>query len=151
VKVSELALRQPITVEGDATVVETAELMASAGVGSVIVVDGETPVGIVTDRDIVTRGVARGYPGDGRIDGLMSMGLIAVEADDEVEDLTHVFRDHAIRRVPIVDHDRIVGLVSLDDVLVFTIETLTDVSTVLAGQIMFPHAADEAQTPATTD
>lgn len=149
-KISELALRQPVTVQVDATLVDTAEVMAGAGVGSVIVLDGASPVGIVTDRDIVTRGVARGYPGDGRIDGLMSMGLIAVEAGDDVEELTHLFRDHAIRRVPVVDHDRIVGLVALDDMLVFTIEALHDVSTVLAGQIMFPHAADEAQTPATS-
>jgi CBS domain-containing protein len=148
-KVSELALRPPVTVQVDATLARTAELMADAGVGSVIVVDGEAPVGIVTDRDIVTRGIARGYPGDGRIDGLMSMGLIAVEADNDVEDVIHVFRDHAIRRVPVVDHDRIVGLIALDDMLVFTIEALSDVSKVLAGQIMFPHAADEAQAPAT--
>ncbi len=61
-----------------------------------------------------------------------------------------MFRDHAIRRVPIVDHNRVVGLVSLDDISVFVAEQLSGVSKVLAGQIMFPHAGEEARTPAPT-
>lgn len=145
--VSELAVREPVVVGGDATVADTAKLMTSSGVGCVIVVDGQTPVGIVTDRDIVTRGVAHQYPMDGRIDGLMSMGLIALDAGHELDDLLHVFRDHAVRRVPIVDHDRVVGIVSLDDIMVLMAEQISDVSKVLAGQIMFPHAGDDASTP----
>lgn len=148
--VSDLAVRAPVVIGGDATVAETAALMTSAGVGCVIVVDGQTPVGIVTDRDIVTRGVAQQYPIDGRIDGLMSTGLIALDVGRDLDDLLHVFRDHAIRRVPIVDHDRVVGIVSLDDLMVFATEQLSDVSKVLAGQIMFPHAGDEAKVPAPT-
>jgi CBS domain-containing protein len=146
-KVSDIALREPVVIDGAATVADTAALMASTGVGSVIVVDGDVPVGIVTDRDLVTRGLAQQYPADGRIDGVMSTGLIALDAHRDVEDLVHVFRDHAIRRVPIVDHDRVVGVVSLDDVMVFTIGELSDVSKVMAGQILFPHAGDEALTP----
>jgi len=145
--ISDLAVRAPVVIGGDATVAETAALMTTAGVGCVIVVDAETPVGIVTDRDIVTRGVAQQYPIDGRIDGLMSMGLIALDVGRDFDDLLHVFRDHAIRRVPIVDHDRVVGIVSLDDLMVFATEQLADVSKVLAGQIMFPHAGDEALAP----
>ncbi len=147
-KVSDLAVRQPVVVRGDTTVAETAALMTSAGIGCVIVVDGQTPIGIVTDRDLVTRGVARQYPTDGRIDGLMSMGVVALDIDRDLDDLLHVFRDHAIRRVPIVDHDRVVGIVSLDDLMVLVADQLADVAKVLAGQIMFPHAADEAKTPA---
>ena len=146
--VSDLAVRAPVVIGCDASVADTAALMTSSGVGCVIVVDGDAPVGVVTDRDIVTRGVARQYPSDGRIDGLMSMGLIALDVGYDLDDLLHVFRDHAIRRVPIVDHDRVVGVVSLDDIMVFVAEQLSGVSKVLAGQIMFPHAGDEARTPA---
>jgi len=146
-KISDFALREPVVIGGDATVAETAVLMRKSGVGSVIVLDGHTPVGIVTDRDMVTRGVAEHYPSDGRIDGLMSTGLIAIDADRDLDDLVHVFRDHAIRRIPIVDHDRVVGIVSLDDVMVFATDELSSVAKVLAGQIMFPHAGDEAKAP----
>jgi CBS domain-containing protein len=149
-KVTDLALREPVVVGCDATVSVTADLMASSGVGAVIVVDGETPVGIVTDRDIVTRGVAHQYPMDGRIDGLMSMGLIALDADDDLEDILHVFGHHAVRRIPVVAHDRVVGIVALDDVLVSIASEFNDLAKVLAAQIMFPHAGDEAQPPSTT-
>jgi predicted transcriptional regulator len=149
-KISELALREPVVIGGDATMADAAALMASSGVGSVIVLDGNTPVGIVTDRDIVTRGVARSYPADGRIDGLMSMGLIALDLDHDLADLVHVFRDHAVRRIPIVDHDRVVGVVALDDIMVLVADELSTVSKVLAGQIMFPHATDQAHAPSTT-
>ena len=142
-KISDIALREPVVVGGDATVADTAALMAKSGVGSVIVVDGHTPIGIVTDRDIVTRGVARAYPTDGRIDGLMTRGVIALDIDHDLEELVHVFRDHAIRRIPIVDHDRVVGVVALDDVMVLVADELSAVSKVLAGPIMFPHAADD--------
>jgi CBS domain-containing protein len=148
--ISELAVREPVVIGGDATVADTAALMTSSGVGCVIVVDGQIPIGIVTDRDIVTRGVARQYPMDGRIDGLMSMGVIALDAGQDLDDLLHVFRDHAIRRIPIVDHARVVGIVSLDDILVLVAEQFSGVSKVLAGQIMFPHASAEANAPATT-
>jgi CBS domain-containing protein len=147
-KISDLALREPIVIGCDGTMADTAALMASSGVGSVIVVEDDRPVGIVTDRDLVTRGVARAYPTDGRIDGLMTMGVIALDIDHDLEDLVHVFRDHAVRRIPIVDQDRVVGVVSLDDIMVLVADELSTVSKVLAGQIMFPHAADEARTPA---
>jgi CBS domain-containing protein len=147
-KISDLALREPVVIGCDGTMADTAALMASSGVGSVIVVEDDRPVGIVTDRDLVTRGVARAYPTDGRIDGLMTMGVIALDIDHDLEDLVHVFRDHAVRRIPIVDQDRVVGVVSLDDIMVLVADELSTVSKVLAGQIMFPHAADEARTPA---
>jgi CBS domain-containing protein len=146
-KISDLALREPVVIGCDGTMADTAALMASSGVGSVIVVEDDRPVGIVTDRDLVTRGVARAYPADGRIDGLMTMGVIALDVDHDLEDLVHVFRDHAVRRIPIVDQDRVVGVVSLDDVMVLVADELSTISKVLAGQIMFPHANDEARTP----
>jgi CBS domain-containing protein len=142
-KISELALREAVVIDCGATMADTAALMAESGVGSVIVVEGQHPVGIVTDRDIVARGVARAYPADGRIDGLMTMGIIALDVHRDLEDLVQVFRAHAVRCVPIVDHDRVVGLVSLDDVMVLVADELSTVSKVLAAQIMFPHATTE--------
>jgi predicted transcriptional regulator len=77
----------------------------------------------------------------------MSMGLIAVDVDHDLADLVHVFRDHAIRRIPIIDHDRVIGVVSVDDIVVHVTDELSTVARVLAGQIMFPHATDEARAP----
>jgi CBS domain-containing protein len=147
-KVIDFTLREPVVIEGEASVREAATVMADAGVGALIVCDRDRPVGIVTDRDIVTRGVSRAIAPDARIDTLMSTNLIALDDEAEFDDLLHVFTHHAVRRVPVVRHDRVVGVVSLDDVLVSLAGNLGDVTHVLAGQIMFPHAADEPPVPA---
>jgi CBS domain-containing protein len=147
-RITELVIREPVVVENDATITETAALMASAGVGALIVVDHGRPVGMVTDRDLVTRGLAKQLPADSRVDSVMSMELVTLDADAEVEDLMHAFSHHAVRRVPILDGDRVVGIVSLDDMVVSVASEMTDLAKVLAAQIMFPHAGDEAPPPA---
>ena len=76
------------------------------------------------------------------------MGVVALDADDDVEELYAVFARHAIRRVPVVDHDRVVGMISLDDALVSTAGQMAALSGVLSTQIAFPHARDEAEPPA---
>jgi len=146
-KITDLVIREPVVVERDATIAETAALMVSSGVGALVVVEHGRPVGMVTDRDLVTRCLAKGVPTDGRVDAVMSMDLVALDGDAEVEDVMHAFRQHAVRRVPVVDGDRVVGIVSLDDMVVSVASEIADVSKVLAAQIMFPHAGDEAPPP----
>ncbi len=147
-KVSDFSVRQPVVISGDATVAAAAALMAAQGVGALIVVDHERPVGIVTDRDIVTRGIAKGITSDARVDALMSTDLVSLDPRAELEDLMHVFMHHAVRRVPIVEHGKVVGVVSMDDVLVALTNHMTDITNVVAAQIMFPHGHDAPPVPA---
>jgi signal-transduction protein with cAMP-binding, CBS, and nucleotidyltransferase domain len=146
-KVRDFTWREPVTIEVDATITEAAERFLQEGVGALIVLDRGRPVGIVTDRDLVVRGVANRMAPDGRVDSLMSMGVVALDADADVGDLYSVFSLHAIRRVPVVDHDRVVGMVSLDDVMVTMSAQLNDLAGVLSTQIAFPHARDERSRP----
>lgn len=146
--VRDLAVRRPVTVDVAATVAETAAVLAQEGVGSVIVIDHDVPVGMVTDRDIVVRGVARGVPADGRIDSLMTMGVVTVDADADLDELVRIFGEQAVRRVPVVEGGRVTGMVSLDDMLVRFTSHLEHLTRGLTAQLLFPHAADEAPPPA---
>lgn len=146
-RVDDLTWRAPVTIDCGATITTAAQLLADAGVGALIVLDGERPVGVVTDRDIVVRGIAKHVALDGRIDSLMSMGVIALDADEDVSELFAVFARHAIRRIPVVEEDRVVGMVTLDDAIVATARDLNDLSVVLAAQIVFPNAGDEPLVP----
>ncbi len=146
-KVRDFTWRKPVTIEVDETVSVAAQRFADAGVGALIVIDQGRPVGIVTDRDLVVRGMAHRVDPESRIDALMSMGVTALDAEEDAAELYAVFAREAIRRVPIVDHDTVVGVVSIDDVLVSTAGELADLTKVLSAQIMFPHARDEAETP----
>ncbi|OHV32289.1 MULTISPECIES: DUF1918 domain-containing protein [Pseudofrankia] len=108
----------PVTVSPDMSLAEAAGLMDRAGVGSLLVVDRDVLVGIVTDRDLVLRAVARRVPHDSRIDGVMTTGVVALPATAERDEVVRAFQTHAVRRLPLMDGARVVGLVTLDDLLI---------------------------------
>ncbi|MEL6890206.1 MAG: CBS domain-containing protein [Actinomycetota bacterium] len=147
-RVADLTWRAPVTIDCADPILKAAQTLSEAGVGSLVVVDGGRPVGIVTDRDIVTRCVAERVEPDTRIDSIMSMGVVALDADADVEELYAVFASHAIRRVPLVEDDRVVGMVTLDDAIVSTAAALNDLAGVFSRQIAFPKAGDEPAAPA---
>jgi signal-transduction protein with cAMP-binding, CBS, and nucleotidyltransferase domain len=148
-KIEELTMRPPVTTLPGTTIERAARLMAGQGVGALIVADDDgQPVGIVTDRDLVVRAVARGLPGDSRVDGVMSMNVIAIDAGADIRDAQRAFAEHAVRRLPIVDHGVVTGLLSLDDVLVALCGQLADATHGLTAQLLFPHGFDEPDLPA---
>ncbi len=139
--------KPPVTIEVDATLVQAAELMDKAAVGALVVVDGGRPVGIVTDRDIVVRAVARRLEFDGRVDGVMTPGVVSLDADADLHAAVPVFARHAIRRLPLLDHDRMVGMLTLDDLLMDLSSDLANVTRPITGEVLFGHP--EASVPAT--
>jgi signal-transduction protein with cAMP-binding, CBS, and nucleotidyltransferase domain len=148
-RVSDVAIREAVTAPPDMEIGRVAALMASAGVGSVVIVDRDQLTGIVTDRDIVVRAVARHVPLDARIDSVMSMNVIAIDAQADINQAIATFGHEPVRRLPVVDHDRVIGLVSLDDLVVALTGALADLARGVNAQLLFPHARDEAAVPAT--
>jgi len=102
------------------TMVMAAQAMKELDVGVVPVCDADRLVGMVTDRDIVLRGVAQGRPvGNTRLDEVMSPDPCWCFEDQSVEEVVKQMRDAQVRRIPVVDHDRhLVGIVSLGDLAV---------------------------------
>jgi CBS domain-containing protein len=104
--------RQPTTVESDATLGEVATLMKQEDCGSIPVVEGTRLIGIVTDRDIVIRGVAAGKdPKTQRVREVMSGGPVAIGPDDDVTAAEKVMADRQIRRLPVVEGGKLVGII----------------------------------------
>ncbi len=103
----------------DGTLIDAARIMRDDDIGDVLVMDGDELVGIVTDRDIVVRAVADGRdPRETRLREVCSTDLVTVTADDEAGDVIRVMRQRAVRRVPVLDGGRPVGIVSLGDLAV---------------------------------
>jgi CBS domain-containing protein len=118
-RVREVMTEDPVVLPKDASIVEAARLMRDHGIGDVIVTDGERPQGIVTDRDIVVRAVAEGSdPGQVRVEDVLSGDLAAVTPDDSVERAIALMREKAIRRVPVVESGRAVGVISIGDLAI---------------------------------
>jgi CBS domain-containing protein len=118
-RVREIMTGSPVTLRKDASIVEAAQLMRDNGIGDVIVIDGERAEGIVTDRDIVVRAVAEGRdPQTVPVEQVLSGRLTAVAPDDPVERAIKVMREQAIRRVPVVQEGKPVGIVSIGDLAI---------------------------------
>jgi signal-transduction protein with cAMP-binding, CBS, and nucleotidyltransferase domain len=146
-KAREVMVKAPVTLPTRATIHEAATAMDRACVGAVVVLDGERPVGLVTDRDLVTRALARRMPLDARVDAVMSTGVVCVDADAELSEVASILAVHPFRRVPVVEQDRMVGMVTLDDLVVRLANDLHSVTKGVAAQLLFGHA--EPQTPMT--
>jgi CBS domain-containing protein len=118
-KVGEVMTKDPITVGPDETLTAAAKQMRDADVGAVIVVDGATVRGLVTDRDITVRGVAEDRdPRSTRLAEVITHDLVAVSPEDSVDRAVELMRTHAVRRLPVLDGERVVGVVSLGDLAV---------------------------------
>lgn len=116
---AEIAISNVEKVPVSATVAQAAKAMQRADVGDVVVVDGDDPVGILTDRDIVVRVLAEGKsPARTKVKSVCSKNLVTIDAMGSVEEAEGLIREHAVRRLPVMDRDgRMVGIVSLDDLV----------------------------------
>ncbi|HEV8663449.1 MAG TPA: CBS domain-containing protein [Candidatus Methylomirabilis sp.] len=133
---ADLMNTKPVTVRPTETVAAAAKRMRDEGVGCVVVT-GSTrkPVGILTDRDIVLAVVAEGrLPDATRVEEVMCRHVITGRRSDTLMDAAIKMAEASIRRLPILDgQGRMVGLVSVDDLLVILITELSNISAAIAG------------------
>jgi CBS domain-containing protein len=110
---------EPHTVQAGTKLADAAAIMRDADIGDVIVMTDGTVSGIVTDRDMAVRAVAEGRdPKKTAVGEICSKELVALSPADSVEDAIGKMREMAIRRLPVVDDGRAVGIVSLGDLAV---------------------------------
>ena len=107
----------PRSIAPSASVVEAARLMRDEHIGSLPITDGETLVGMITDRDITTRVVAEAADLTATSVGDVSSGeLVTVEPDEDLEDALELMARHQIRRLPVVEGGSLVGIVAQADI-----------------------------------
>jgi CBS domain-containing protein len=117
--VQEIMTRDPRTVNGGDPVIVAARIMRDDDIGDVIVVDNGTVEGIVTDRDIVVRGAAENRdPESTPVREVCTSNVEALEPGETVDDALRKMREADIRRLPVVEGGRPVGIVSLGDLAV---------------------------------
>ena len=115
-RVSEVMTRDVETIRPDQTAQEAAAFMLQADAGSIPVTEEQKLVGMITDRDIAVRGIAKGHGPDTPVRDLMSGSLITAHIDDDVNDVAARMSEAQVRRLPVLDQDdRLCGIVSLGD------------------------------------
>jgi CBS domain-containing protein len=116
-KVADVMTQRPRAVAPQTPLNEVAQVMESDDVGAVPLVEGDRLVGIVTDRDIVVRAVAKGKDPKGMpASDVSSRELVTVHPDDDLSDALELMVQHQVRRLAVTDDERLVGVVSQADV-----------------------------------
>ncbi|MDC0771471.1 CBS domain-containing protein [Streptomyces sp. HD] len=118
--VSDVMTSAPTTVEPQTSVTVVARMMRDEDIGTVLVTEGERLRGLVSDRDLVVRAMAEGGdPNETTVAQACSDDLVTLGPDDTLDRAVEVMREHAVRRVPVVDEGRhAVGIVSIGDLAI---------------------------------
>jgi CBS domain-containing protein len=117
--IREVMTSDPRTVQPDATLAEAARVMAQDDIGAVLVTEQGRVSGILTDRDIVVRGVAAGRdPGATRVTEVCTSDPVTLTVDQSVEDAIRLVREQDVRRIPVVQDGRPAGIVSIGDLAI---------------------------------
>lgn len=135
-RIEEIMTRDPRTVDVNDSVQDAARIMRDDDIGDVVVTEGGQVTGIVTDRDIVVRGIADGRDLSAQVGEVCSTGIETIAPDASVDDAVKTMREHDIRRLPVVKDGQPVGIVSLGDLAVEREpdSTLADISAATPDQ-----------------
>ncbi len=115
--IADVMTKSVISVDSSVTAGDAAKMMEDAKVGTVIVVENNSPVGIVTDRDFAVKVVAHSYPIDTPVRRIMSSPLFTISSDESVRIAAELMHDRGIRKLPVTDNERIVGMITATDIV----------------------------------
>jgi CBS domain-containing protein len=121
VQLRDIMTANVITATPDDSVLDVARLMRDHSVGSVVITDGSgAPAAMVTDRDLALRALADDRDKETAIEECASRPLVSGEPEMDLKEAAALMVQHRVRRLPIVDGDRLEGIVTLDDIAVRT-------------------------------
>lgn len=134
-KVRDLMTQNVKWANQDQSIEEAARILASDDIGSIPVCQGDQLLGIITDRDIIVRAIAQGKdPKTTKCSEIMSKNVKTVTADTDVHQASDLMAQNQIRRLPVVENNRLVGFLAIGDIAVESIhineagEALSDIS-----------------------
>lgn len=111
-------MNQTIYVTPEHMVIEALELMAEKNIGAVMVMDGPRLAGIFSERDYARKGIIAGRKAKSTpVTEVMTANVFTVSPDMDIEDCMQLFSDKRIRHLPVLDHGRVVGMLSIGDIV----------------------------------
>ncbi|MBD2898240.1 CBS domain-containing protein [Actinomadura nitritigenes] len=118
-KIRDIMTGSPTSVSPELDIVTVARAMRDEDIGAVLVAEGDDLLGLVTDRDLVIRGLAAGGdPAQATIGGLASNVTATIGPDDSLDKAAQIMRERAVRRLPVLEDGRPVGIVSIGDLAI---------------------------------
>jgi CBS domain-containing protein len=118
VRISDVMTQGVVTAGSEDTLRSVGELMRDRNVGSVVVCDGDRPVGVITDRDLALAVVADRVDPDDRVQEHASKPIVTGEVEMDIEEAVAIMIQHRIRRLPVTGGEELAGIVTIDDLAV---------------------------------
>ena len=116
-KIKEIMTQSPIKTSVDSTVTDAAKIMDSKNIGCILIEENEKIIGIITERDILRKIVAKGVdPQSTSVRAIMTSPIITMEAENSIEEANALMTSKKIRRLPIDDDGKIIGMVTIRDI-----------------------------------
>ncbi|WP_030169279.1 CBS domain-containing protein [Spirillospora albida] len=118
-KIRDIMTSSPTSVSPDSDIVSVAKKMRDEDIGAVLIAEGDDLLGLVTDRDLVVRGLAGGGdPSQAKIGKICSEVTATVGPDDSLDKAAQIMRERSVRRLPVVEDGHAVGIVSIGDLAI---------------------------------
>lgn len=115
--VNQIMSKNVVTADKSTTIQESAEKMRKSKVGCVIVTENSKPVGIVTERDFVTKVAAEGRPLFTEISEVMSSPLITIDQEDTIWEASEMMKEKAIHKLPVIEDEKVLGIITTTDIV----------------------------------
>jgi CBS domain-containing protein len=106
-----------VSVDSSVTATDAAKMMEDTGVGSIVVLDNNLPVGIVTDRDFAIKITAHSYPIDTPVRRIMSSPLISIDPNSDLWVASDLMSTRNVKKLPVIDDDKVVGMLTSSDLV----------------------------------
>ena len=121
-----MGIKEIVKAEPESKLQEIAELMKQNHIGCVPICEKDKVVGLITDRDIIIRAVAEGLDCDNvKASEIMNTNIIKTTPDTEIDDALNVMKKNQIRRLPVIEDNKIIGMLSIGDIAVYMDEEET--------------------------
>ncbi len=115
--IADVMTKSVISVDASLTVNEAAKMMEDTKVGAVIVMEKNTPIGIVTDRDFAIKVAAHAYQITTPVKQILSSPLFSINSDESVRTAADLMYDRGIRKLPVIDDEKVVGIITATDIV----------------------------------
>ncbi len=115
--IADVMTKSVISVDASVTVNESAKIMEDTKVGALIVMENNSPVGIVTDRDFVVKVVSHACPIISPVKQIMSSPLFSINLDESVRTAADLMHDRGIMKLPVIDGENVVGIITARDIV----------------------------------
>ena len=117
IRVKNIMTKGVLAVDAKMNVNEAAKMMEDGKVGAIIVMEDNTPVGIITDRDFAVKIVAHAYPITTSVKQIMSTPLIGIDPNESVWTVAELMYTRKVRKIPVIEEDKVIGIVTATDLV----------------------------------